>query len=222
LVDLQDGGQGLVGDEKSLLREGAKIAVEELYPAETELQTDGITVNEAPTPLWDTVFDSSSSEAQNSVLLTVELLELILSFLPSPDVWRARNVCHSWKELVMTSPSLRTSLWFTSTVPPQTPVRGKLSKETFTINPVLEALNLVKASQFTYYKLANVNFPARWRTVKAPWRELQICEPPIQRVFLNSSWLDKYLECETGITAGMLADKLELSRVGTLSSFHSA
>lgn len=170
-----------------------------------------------------TTFDETSSQAQHSVLLTAELLELILSFLPSPKLWRARYVCHSWQGLIMTSPSLRRALWFTSTAPAQTPMRAwnTPARDIFTLNPVLRSLNLLKGGGFGHHKLTDVNFPARWRTVRAPWRDMQICEPPIQRVFLSSSWLDKYLECETGITTGQLADRLELSCVGTLSSFHS-
>jgi len=57
--------------------------------------------------------------------------------------------------------------------------------------------------------LANITFPPRWQIKEAPWREMQICEPPINRVFLRSSWLEKYVEVEGGITAGTMADLLE-------------
>lgn len=203
-------------EQSNVTRDSAKMTVGQLYP-EVAIASHPLDAES----IIDNPFKEGLVEAQSSVILTVELLELILSFLPGPDLWRARNTCHSWQELVMTSPSLRRALWLTTDTPAEAPVRYKPPRDAFQINPVLESLNLVKPMGYGLFKLAEVNFPARWRTVKAPWREMQICHPPISTVFLTSSWLDKYLECETGITAGQLADRLELSRVGTLSSYHS-
>jgi hypothetical protein len=220
LADLKEDGNVVMSVEKSLVKKGgAKMTLEELYPEQGDRKVDGA---HAEDTISTPVSNNISTDARRSVLLTAELLELILSFLPSPDLWHARNVCQSWDELIMTSPSLLRVLWFTSNLPAQIAARNVTPKDVFTVNPVLESLNLVNTERYGHYKFASFNFPARWRVVKAPWRDLQICKPPIQRVFLSSSWLEKYLECETGLTAGMIADKVELSRVGTLSSFHSA
>ncbi|KIW04064.1 uncharacterized protein PV09_04882 [Verruconis gallopava] len=201
--------------ESSAVRHGARVAVEDLY-LEDLLSTSG----DKHSPTRPTVFGERLSVAQASVLQTAELLELLLSFLPSATLWQARYVCKSWRELIETSPMLRRNLGYTSTLPPQAPTRETAIHTVFKINPVLESLNLVKTNR-NLFKIADFNFPARWRTVKAAWRDLQLCEPPIQRVFLASAWLDKYLECESGLTAGMIADRVELSRVGTLSSVHT-
>jgi hypothetical protein len=209
----------------STVREGAKMAVADLYTTEGE-ETEHInkSTNKA-THRSSNYPGTTITEAQHSVLLTAELLEIILSFLPSTDLWRMTYVCHSWSELIMSSPTLRTNLWFKSRAAPQTPTRGwgNQNKVQFICNPILESLNIVHGNTLTYnYDFyTSFNFPARWRTVKAPWRDMQICEPPIQQVFLSSSWLNKYLHCETGITAGQIADRVELSRTGTLRTFHS-
>lgn len=226
LDDLQCGhADDVDADKNSTVRGGAKVAVADLY---TEAD-DARQIDESRIGISQAGGDptgTSMNAAQHSVLLTAELLEIILFFLPSTDLWKMTHVCHSWSEFIMSSPTLRKNLWFTSESAPQMPTRPYRNPDGvyFAANEVLDSLNLIRGNSFTQTDnfRASFSFPARWLVVKAPWRDMQICEPPIKQVFLSSSWLDKYLYCETGITAGQVADRVELSRTGTLRAFHSA
>lgn len=203
------------------IRKGAKVAVADLYISSEDLRKRQDGDRNLAEALVNIRLENSIASAQYSVLHTTELLELILSFLPVADLYQSANVCASWKDLITTSPTLRRALFgLKNTSVPPAPEHYS-SKPAFVVNPILDSLNLVRACKDSGPFQANINFPARWRTVSALWRDIQVCEPPIRRIFLQSSWLDKYLECDTGVTAGMVADKVELSRVGTLRLFHS-
>jgi hypothetical protein len=173
--------------------------------------------------------DEAHFNAVAQVLNTTELLELILSHLPPTSLYLSRNACTHWFSLIATSPSLKSSLWFHSPTPAKLPnidYVPRRSSPQFELNPILQDLNIFQSRHTEWddcnrrHWFASITFPPRWLTRNAYWREMQITEPPIKRVFLRSSWLDKYVECETGVTAGMLSDLLEF-QVGRLYYFHS-
>ena len=227
LTGLEEDGSPSEGEwEGSCTRPGAKVAIADLYDIRSTTRNEAVSTEDdggLARVLAETSPVDPTAVAQRAVLHTAELLEIVLASLPSIDLWQASYVCRSWSELVSTSPTLRRRLGFTSDSKPGRPEQTFNSDYHFAMNPVLDSLNLIRATGTSCTNVrATINFPARWRTVKAPWRDLQICEPPIQRMFLQSSWLDKYLECETGITAGMVADRVELSRAGVLKLFHSS
>jgi hypothetical protein len=176
------------------------------------------------------------ASAAQQVLNTTELLEQILSYLDPFPLYRFRTVSAHWTSLIQTSPTLRSNLWLSTaaealvplcTTPhyPSAPSEMSYSGG-FEINPILTALNIFRTSaseEHLYYApsfLLSIRFPARWRTRDAFWRGMQITSPPVKRLFLRSSWLEKYVQCESGITAGMLADLLEF-QTGALFLCHT-
>lgn len=64
-------------------------------------------------------------------LTTPELLELILSFLPLRSLLLSQRTCKQWHNLISTSPTLQTLLYFQSSPRPTTPTTS------FTLNPLL-------------------------------------------------------------------------------------
>lgn len=229
LSDLTIEGEKKAVEADNTVRNGAKVAVADLYhqrkisESATAVKDNIAEVTEA---LASTSLEGQDCAAHHAVLRTTELLEIILGFLPRPALWRQTYVCQTWRDLILTSPTLKRHVGFTSMSRPQMPVHERISTaQIYKINPVLNSLNLIHKDDNVngvWPLRTTVNFPARWRTVNAHWRDLQICEPPLQRVFLQSAWLDKYIECETGVTAGILADRLELSRTGIVKLSHSS
>jgi len=171
------------------------------------------------------IFDSASQ----NVINTTELLEMILSGLPPVDIYFSRRVCRQWKNIVDLSPSLRHRIWISTSEPAirptASPPYGNKYGFKFILNPTLERLKIFTGAEsildecYHQHWFCNIHFPPRWQIRDAPWRGMQITNPPVKSVFLRSNWLEKYVEAENGITAEMIADLLEF-QVGRLYFHH--
>jgi hypothetical protein len=189
---------------------------------------EGVSKN-LPSREESATLEQTIDTAMSQVLNTTELLELILSNLPATTLYHSRNTCTLWRSLISTSPTLLKYLWFQPSGQPKLPSRPVFQLRdpiVFELNPILQELGIFTARQTEYdecnrrHWFASISFPPRWVTKDAFWRNMYVTEPPIQSLFLRSSWLEKYIECETGITVGMLSDLLEF-QVGRLYFFHS-
>jgi hypothetical protein len=196
----------------------------------------GVKSRDTPTTTNTEAPSNPARSAIEDVLNTTELLELILCHTLPVTLYKMRYTCSRWKALIETSPTLRKVLFLDSKRPAINPQRSyshATSTTLFTLNPILSSLKVLSASSVrisishTEWDVHNhkhifctIHFPPRWRIRGAFWREMQIADPPIKRVFLRSSWLEKYIEREGGITAGVLADLLEF-QTGRLYFFHS-
>lgn len=183
--------------------------------------------------------------ALSNVLLTTELMESILAKLSPLNLYLSRQVCYTWRNLIDTSPTLQTRMLRTSALPQKPGYGNPYNSPQFILNPILIHLNLLShptapaacsrcgsgsqncnrhVSSFDHmFKIAQCHFPPRWRIEKgADWREVQLFDPPIQQVFLRSSWLEKYVIGNegVGVTAGQIADLLEF-QTGALFLRHS-
>jgi hypothetical protein len=170
---------------------------------------------------------TSTCTAAAQVLNLTEMLEAILLQLTPTSLYYARDVCEYWRAVIEASPILLRRLW-PETSTPITVTReyySDLDPKPLKLNPILEGLHLFASHPGTYfdcyrrYYFADATLPLRIRSKKAYWREMQLTEPPVKQVFLRSSWLEKYIFCETGVTAGQVADLLEF-REGRLYFNH--
>jgi hypothetical protein len=177
-----------------------------------------------PTRTEEATIDTAVAQ----VLHTAELLELILSNVSPTTLYHSRNTCTLWRTLIDTSPTLSKCLWFQPSGPAIFPSRDYQQTQgspPFKLNPIMQDLGIFNARHTEWdechrqHWFANITFPPRYITKNALWREMQVTQPPIRSVFLRSSWLEKYVECEAGITVGMLSDLLEF-QVGRLYFFH--
>jgi hypothetical protein len=153
------------------------------------------------------------------------MLECILLQLTPTSLYHARTVCEYWCAVVEASPILFKRLWPDSSTPIIPSLEINQMRQPFELNNILQGLNLftprtpVTDECHRLHYFAEVTLPPRYLTKTAYWREMQLTEPPIKKLFLRSNWLEKYISCETGITAGQVADLLEF-REGRLYYFH--
>ena len=70
-----------------------------------------------------------------------ELIEIVLSHLPTHEIIRAQRVCQEWRYLIETSPLLQDACWFTprGCLPSDT---KNVKRDAYTINPYFARLNM--------------------------------------------------------------------------------
>ncbi|KAJ4346748.1 uncharacterized protein N0V89_010680 [Didymosphaeria variabile] len=144
-------------------------------------------------------------------LTTPELLEYILAFLPPRDLLLVQRVCKPWHDLITTSPTLQTLLYFRAPPPSSSPSLTPFSSSEYTLNPLLKSAfpflfspNKVQSAERAedwdvewgdlelpaavdpnvkpfIYSSFNRN-PAAFRRKEASWRRMHISNPPVRTI----------------------------------------